>query len=144
MRDGGRSIGIADFDKLAQVPSCLFPTPYIFKWFLQRFVTLGNMPADLPNIERLVEYEIQKHGPGISPARLVIPPFYLFLHRNARMDENARRQSILSAACHIRSLKPGRTSIFFSSALILSPFSPLPAGSGCHSQDHRRPQVPNF
>jgi hypothetical protein len=62
MRDGGRSIGIADFDKLAQVPSCLFPTPYIFKWFLQRFVTLGNMPADLPNIEKLVEYETQKHG----------------------------------------------------------------------------------
>jgi len=50
MRDGGMSIGIADFDKLAA-----------------RFVTLGDMPADLPNIEKLVEYETQKNGmPGVT------------------------------------------------------------------------------
>ena len=65
LRDGGRSIGIADMDKLAQVPLNVWndnPKPLINT--TQRFVTLGNMPGDLPNIEKLVEYETQKHGEG--------------------------------------------------------------------------------
>ena len=68
MKDGGISIGIHDLDKLAQV----LPIQQNYKAkslmnHLQRFVTLGNMPADLPNIEKLVEYETQKHGNMHTP-----------------------------------------------------------------------------
>jgi hypothetical protein len=72
MRDGGKSIGIPDMDKLTQVPSNLviYKTKPL-KYSLQRFVTLGNMPADYPNIEKLVEYETQKKGKScISPTFL--------------------------------------------------------------------------
>ena len=68
IRDGGKSIGIPDMDKLTQVSSNLFiykTKP--LKYSSQRFVTLGNMPGDYPSIEKLVEYETQKKGESCIP-----------------------------------------------------------------------------
>jgi hypothetical protein len=87
MRDGGNSIGIPDMDKLAQVqrdnPNA---NDYLISLLShrslpdtsQRFVTLGNMPADLPNIEKLVEYETQKHG-KCGCGRQPIATFFILL-----------------------------------------------------------------